>query len=574
MPSSSLGNLSPFQLLHNSIPVITHLKIFGCSCYPWLRPYTHTKLDPRTAKCIFLGYASNYKGYLCYDASKNKMYISRHVLFDETEFPYRSLVSKSHCTTISPPPSHSQTPIPVPNHSNALVLPECPASLSSDSISSGMPNLVLQQLSAASTTVPVTSSPDSVGNSTATHSITSPTTQPFSPAPPVVPEFQPEQLQVVLSVPPVNFHPMQTRSKSGIIKKLALLAQVHEHGGVDLTQVEPATYKSALKSPVWFNAMKDEILALHNQGTWSLVPLPRHKNLIGCKWVYKIKKNADGSIGRYKARLVAKGFNQEEGIDYGETFSPVVKPTTVRIVLALSANFGWTLRQLDVKNAFLHGILQEEVYMTQPPGFVDLKHEDYVCRLHKSLYGLKQAPRAWNERFTTFLPSLGFKSTFADSSLFVKTVDTYVVILLLYVDDIIITGSHPQAITAVIQALTHEFDMKDLGPLHYFLGIQIVQNKNGLFLSQDKYVTDLLTKSDMLLSKPCATPCLPYNRLLSNDGVCTILDQSRNYRAPANAILSRTQKSSPPTRRPITTRHVSRLEANQSAARVDIKNQS
>ncbi|KAM2399220.1 hypothetical protein ACFXTH_035809 [Malus domestica] len=203
------------------------------------------------------------------------MYISRHVLFNETEFPYCSLVSKSHCTTISPPPSHIQTPIPVLNHSNALVLPESlnpytecsassPASLSSDSTSSGMPNLVLQQLSAASTTAPVTGSPDSAGTSTATQSITSQTTQPFSPAPPMVPEFQPEQLQVVLSVPPVNLHPMQTRSKSGIIKKLALLAQVHEHGGVDLTQVEPATYKSALKSPVWFTAMQDEILALHN----------------------------------------------------------------------------------------------------------------------------------------------------------------------------------------------------------------------------------------------------------------------------------------------------------------------
>nr|XP_028962169.1 uncharacterized protein LOC114826260 [Malus domestica] len=191
---------------------------------------------------------------------------------------------------------------------------------------------------------------------------------------------------------------------------------------------------------------------------------------------------------------------------------------TVRLVLALSAHFGWTLRQLDVKNAFLHGILQEEVYMTQPPGFVDPKHEDYVCRLHKSLYGLKQAPRAWNERFTTFLPSLGFKSTYADSSLFVKTVDHSVVILLLYVDDIIITGSAMPFITEVIQSLAKEFEIKDLGPLHYFLGIQIVQNKDDMFLSQDKYVTDLLTKSDMLLSKPCATPCLPYNRLLLDDG--------------------------------------------------------
>ncbi|XP_028944648.1 uncharacterized mitochondrial protein AtMg00810-like [Malus domestica] len=156
--------------------------------------------------------------------------------------------------------------------------------------------------------------------------------------------------------------------------------------------------------------------------------------------------------------------------------------------------------------------------MTQPPGFVDPKHEDYVCRLHKSLYGLKQAPWAWNERFTTFLPSLEFKSTYADSSLFVKTVDHSVVILLLYVDDIIITGSAMQAIIEVIQSLAKEFEIKDLGPLHYFLEIQIVQNMDGMFLSQDKYVTDLLTKSNMLLSKPCATPCLPNNRLLIDDG--------------------------------------------------------
>ncbi|KAB2596893.1 hypothetical protein D8674_032343 [Pyrus ussuriensis x Pyrus communis] len=239
----------------------------------------------------------------------------------------------------------------------------------------------------------------------------------------------------------------RTVSKCGISKKIALLAAVHEHGGVDLSQVEPATYKSALKSSVWYAAMQDEISALHKQGTWSLVPLPQHKNLVGCKWVFKIKRNADGSIGRYKARLVAKGFNQEEGIDYGETFSPVVKPTTVRLVIALSAHFGWSLRQLDVKNAFLHGILQEEVYMTQPPGFQDSKHEAYVY-----------------------------------SSLFVKTVGTSVVILLLYVDNIIITGSATQAINA------------------------------------DKYVIDLLLKSEILLSKPCATPCLPYNRLLKDDG--------------------------------------------------------
>ncbi|KAM2172488.1 hypothetical protein FF2_035315 [Malus domestica] len=264
--------------------------------------------------------------------------------------------------------------------------------------------------------------------------------------------------------------------------------------------------------------MEEELHALHTQHTWSLVPLPHNKNLVGCKWVFKIKKHADDSISRYKARLIAKGFNQEKGIDYGETFSPVVKPTTVRLVLALTANFGWSVRQLDVKNAFLHSILQEEVYMTQPPGFSDPHYPAHVCRLHKSLYGLKQAPRAWNDGFTSFLPSLGFLSTYYNPSLFVKHVGKSVVILLFYVDDIITTWSDSAAIDITIGALTKEFDIKDLGSLHYFLGIQITQNSSGMFLSQSKYVTDLLGKADMVHSKPCTTPCLPYNILVKDDG--------------------------------------------------------
>ncbi|XP_050154870.1 uncharacterized mitochondrial protein AtMg00810-like [Malus sylvestris] len=156
--------------------------------------------------------------------------------------------------------------------------------------------------------------------------------------------------------------------------------------------------------------------------------------------------------------------------------------------------------------------------MSQPPGFIDSHYPDYVCQLHKSLYGLKQAPRAWNEKFITFLPSLGFISTYADSSLFVQHTGSSIVVLLLYVDDIILTGNSSLAIIAVIDALTKEFDLKDLGQLHYFLGIQVIQQSNGLFLSQAKYIKDLLAKTDMEDSKPCATPCLPYNRLVLDDG--------------------------------------------------------
>jgi hypothetical protein len=267
----------------------------------------------------------------------------------------------------------------------------------------------------------------------------------------------------------MNLHPMTTRSKSGISKKKAYSATV---SSLALSQVEPRSFKIASATVEWQSAMQEEIEALHAQGTWDLVALPPDRNLVGCKWVYRLKKHADGSIARHKARLVAKGFSQEEGIDYGETFSPVVKPTTVRLVLALAAHFNWSLRQLDVKNAFLHGILHEEVYMTQPPGFVSKAHpSDFVCRLRKSLYGLKQAPRAWNERFTSFLPSLGFQASLADSSLFLQHSSHGTLILLLYVGNIILTGSHSSLFSSVIAALSQEFDLTDLGPLHHFLGL-------------------------------------------------------------------------------------------------------
>ncbi|KAM1246265.1 hypothetical protein ACFX2J_042353 [Malus domestica] len=332
---------------------------------------------------------------------------------------------------------------------------------------------------------------------------------------PIDPDFQIEQLPVVLPIPSVSLHPMQTRSKSGISKRKVFTASVQSSA----QGIEPTSYKSASKSPEWQAAMQEEIDALHAQKTWSLVPLPSGKNLVGCKWVYRIKTHFDGSIARYKARLVAKGYNQEEGIDYSETFSPVVKPTTVRLILALAAQFHWPLRQLDVKNAFMLGELNEEVYMTQPPGFQSAVYpSQYVCKLNKSLYGLKQAPRAWNEKFTSFLPGLGFKSSFADPSLFVKHNAAGTVVLLLYVDDIILTGSSSILIDDVIVELTKEFEMKDLGQLNYFLGLQVTYHSGGLFVSQSKYIKDLLNKVDLQDSKPCPTPCLPYHRLLKDDG--------------------------------------------------------
>ncbi|KAJ0960835.1 hypothetical protein J5N97_001284 [Dioscorea zingiberensis] len=173
---------------------------------------------------------------------------------------------------------------------------------------------------------------------------------------------------------------------------------------------EPTTYHQASKHSCWQQAMQVEYSVLLRNNTWSLVPRPRDTNLVGCKWVYKIKRRADGSIERYKARLVAKGFHQEEGVDYFDTFSPVVKQTTVRLVLSLAISKGWSVCQLDINNAFLNGELQETVFMEQPKGFVNSAFPLHVCKLHKALYGLKQAPRAWFNKLKNFLLSTGFRA--------------------------------------------------------------------------------------------------------------------------------------------------------------------
>jgi histone deacetylase 1/2 len=209
--------------------------------------------------------------------------------------------------------------------------------------------------------------------------------------------------------------------------------------------------------------METEYSALMNNKTWHLVPPQKGRNVIGCKWVYKIKRKAGGSLDRYKARLVAKGFKQRYGIDYEDTFSPVVKAATIRIVLSITISRGWSLRQLDVQNAFVHGHLEEEVYMQQPPGFEDTSKLGYICKLDKALYGLKQAHRAWYSRLSRKLLSLRFHASKVDTSLFFYDKGDVTMFVLVYVDDIIVASSIGKATDALLQDLQKEFALKDLG---------------------------------------------------------------------------------------------------------------
>ena len=216
---------------------------------------------------------------------------------------------------------------------------------------------------------------------------------------------------------------------------------------------KPTAVSEALSDKNWVSAMNNEYQALLRNRTWHLVPRPKGKNIIGCKWVYKIKRKADGTIDRYKARLVAKGYKQQYGIDYEDTFSPVVKAATIRLILSIAVSRGWSLRQLDVQNAFLHGVLEEEVYMQKPPGYTDKVHPSYVCKLDKALYGLKQAPRAWYARLCGKLEQLGFIPSKADTSLFYFNTGGCTMFILVYVDDIIVASSSQVATDALLRNL-------------------------------------------------------------------------------------------------------------------------
>ncbi|RVX00963.1 Retrovirus-related Pol polyprotein from transposon TNT 1-94 [Vitis vinifera] len=273
---------------------------------------------------------------------------------------------------------------------------------------------------------------------------------------------------------------------------------------------EPECYDEALQdknSSKWELAMKDEMDSLLGNQTWELTGLLVEKKVLHNKWVYRIKNEHDGSK-RYKSKLVVKGFQQKEDIDYIEIFSPVVKMSTIRLVLGMVAAENLHLEQLDVKTSFLHGDLEEDLYMIQPEGFIAQGQENLVCKLRKSLYGLKQAPRQWYKKFDSFMHIIGFKRCEVDHCCYVKPFDNSYIILLLYVDDVLIVGSDIEKINNLKKQLSKQFAMKDLGATKQIIGMRIIRDKaNGtLKLSQSEYMKKVLSRFNINEAKPVSTP--------------------------------------------------------------------
>ncbi|CAA7050341.1 unnamed protein product [Microthlaspi erraticum] len=498
LPTAVLGNESPYHKLFQQQPNYLKLRVFGCSCFPWLRPYTKHKLEDPTGR----------------------IYTSRHVTFDETTFPFSASENPTPNSPTDSPIAHA--PATILTHRPPPLAPAPPQSLPESSSSRSSSH---QSSSSSSDTPP---SPGNIHNSdmgldesqSPSSGPTTPTSHnnQTSPLPiptnendlsPIASSPSHETSEPIISPnpsptsssssaaseqppPPIeNAHPMTTRAKNNITKlnhKFSLLTKR------TTTPFIPTTVNQALRDPRWRNAMGDEFNALN----------------------------------RYKARFVARGFTQQQGIDYAETFSPVVKSDTIRVVLQLAVSNAWPIKQLDVNNAFLQGTLTDEVYVAQPPGFVDKDRPDHVCRLRKALYGLKQAPRAWYEELKSFLLSIGFCNSLADTSVFTRIHNGTKFYILVYVDDIIVTSSSQPLITKVIDTLSARFSLKEPTDLSYFLGIEAIRSPHGLHLMQKKYIIDLLAKTKMLDAKPVSTPLAPTPKLTLATG--TPLPEPREYR--------------------------------------------
>ncbi|GJZ35810.1 zinc finger, CCHC-type containing protein, partial [Tanacetum coccineum] len=285
------------------------------------------------------------------------------------------------------------------------------------------------------------------------------------------------------------------------------------------TEEEPHNYKEASTDKKWIEAMEIELDSINKNNTWTLTTLPPNQKAIGLKWVFKTKRDAKGNIIKYKARLVAKGYVQEQGIDFDEVFAPVARIETVRLILALAAYHGWQVHHLDVKSAFLHGELKEEVYVTQPEGFVQQGNSGKVYKLTKALYGLRQAPRAWNVKLDQTLKLLNFKKCNLEQAVYTKRSKTSTLIVGVYVDDLIITGTPRKEIDAFKSQMQEKFEMSDLGLLAYYLGIEVTQTGGEITIKQTGYINKILKDTSMTDSNDTKIPMDPGTKLVkAEDG--------------------------------------------------------
>ncbi|GKE55963.1 putative ribonuclease H-like domain-containing protein [Tanacetum coccineum] len=284
-----------------------------------------------------------------------------------------------------------------------------------------------------------------------------------------------------------------------------------------LSQEEPKKEIHALKETSWIEVMQEKLLQFKLQEVWTLVDLSNGKRAIGTKWVFRNKKDERGIVIKNKARLVAQGYTQEEGIEYDEVFASVARIEAIRLFLAYASFKDFMMYQMDVKSAFIYGKIQEEVYVCQPPGFEDPNFPDRVYKVEKALYELHQASRAWYETLSTYLLDNGFQRGKIDKTLFIRKDKDDILLVQVYVDDIIFGSTKKSLCTEFEKIMYKMFQMSSMGELTFFLGLQVKKKEDGIFISQNKYVTEILKKFSFIDVKTASTPMKTQKPLIKDE---------------------------------------------------------
>jgi hypothetical protein len=478
---------TPYELWKGKKPTVKYFRVFGSTCYILRDRENLGKFDAKSDEGIFLGYSSTSRASRVYNMRTNTVMESINVV-----------VQDASLDTIQGEPEG--------------VIDEEPL----ESIDKKEEVSPFQQSESSS------SQEDSPSlESSSTLDDTPPQLQTFTKEP---------SSRVKLNHPTTNLlgdvHEGK-RLRNRVVNQVSYSCY--------LSQLEPKKVEEALDDESWINAMHDELHQFTRNEVWSLVPRPYDRNVIGTKWVFKNKSDEHGTVVRNKARLVAQGYTQVEGIDFDETFAPVARLESIRVLLAIACHLGFKLYQMDVKSAFLNGLLQEEVYVEQPKGFQDPLHPNHVYKLKKALYGLKQAPRAWYERLTTYLLDHGFVRGQADRTLFIRSNGQHKLIAQIYVDDIVFGATIDSHAHQFSNEMKTEFEMSMIGELNYFLGLQVKQSPEGIFISQTKYARDLVKRFGLDGKSHARTP-MSTSVKMSADPLGTSVDQTL-YRSMIGSLL-------------------------------------
>ena len=436
LPSPKSDNKTPYEMIHGVKPSIKHMRVFGCLAFVLTPSEKRKKWDAKARPGLFVGYQESSKAYRVFDIEAGEVVISRDVNFDETA------PGGSHFERFAPGVDDLLERLDDIENEGGLNLANFKYS---GKRRSGAP----QPVDPLSSDV---SADDEASDS--------------------------ENLR------------RSTRQRTTPVEWWRASANAIEVADAS----EPTSFQQAVTGPDqvhWKRAIRAELDSMRDRDVFLPTKLPIGQRTIDAKWVFKIKRKADGTIDKYKARLVARGFKQKFGIDYLETFAPVFKYSTLRLVIAIAKLLGWSLEQLDVVTAFLYGKMKELVYIRIPEGMV--LDGDFDClELLKSIYGLKQASRVWNTTFDEFVRSIGFQVSEFDPCLYIKCINGECILLLVYVDDVIVTGSSTEAIINVKTQLKERFEMTDSGACKFVLGIELVDNADGsVTLCQRRYIDDI-----------------------------------------------------------------------------------